>query len=88
MADAVTEAGWFGPRLREMRRARGWTQAHLAGLAGTTQSRIAEYERGKNSPPWSTVVALALALDTGTDAFRRPPAREPELAEEKIRNPD
>lgn len=36
-------------QLRERRKARGWTQAHLAALIGLSQSRLSEIERGAGS---------------------------------------
>lgn len=75
-----TVAGWLGPRLRELRTAKGLSQKTLAAQIGVTQSRIAEWESPTTAgappkgPVWEYVVRCALALDVSLDAFARPPA--------------
>lgn len=60
----------FGARLRALREAAGLTQAELAEQAGMLSSVLARLERGEREPQWSTVLALASALDVSTDAFK------------------
>lgn len=67
--------GQFGLKLREIRDARGLTQAELAELAGLTRVGLAQLEIGRRSPSWETVVALADALAISADYFRKPPKR-------------
>jgi len=47
-----------GELVREARKRAGITQAHLAELAGTTQSAIARLESGRNSPSFEQVERL------------------------------
>jgi transcriptional regulator with XRE-family HTH domain len=67
-AGAVAER--FPDRLRELREAAGLSQGELAARAGISQPRITEYERGRRSPTWESVVRLAMILGVSTDAFR------------------
>lgn len=45
-----------------LRRERGWTQARLAAVAGTSQSAIARYESGAATPSLSTSERIVAAL--------------------------
>ncbi|HEY1191893.1 MAG TPA: helix-turn-helix transcriptional regulator [Gemmata sp.] len=77
-------AGWFGPRLRELRDKAGLTQAALAKAIGMSQARIAEYEGPKAfRPSWETVLRLCFALDIEPQAFMREPV-EKENAESRL----
>lgn len=65
----------LGDRLRELRREKGLTQQQLAEKARVTLSIITKLERGANSDPrWSTVQALADALQCSLDDLRDRPA--------------
>lgn len=58
--------------LKELREARGWTQAQLAEASGVPQQVISAYERGSKSwkhMPLERAIALADAL--GCDDLRR-----------------
>lgn len=58
--------------LRELREARGWTQAQLAEASGVPQQVISAYERGAKDwkhMPLERAIALADAL--GCDDLRR-----------------
>ena len=57
----------FGPRLAELRKARGLTQVQLAEAAGTTQRAISYYENDTGFPPASALIDLARALKVSTD---------------------
>lgn len=57
----------FGPRLAELRKARGLTQVQLAEAAGTTQRAISYYENDTGFPPASALIDLAHALKVSTD---------------------
>lgn len=62
--------------LKEMRRARGWTQAQLADAAGIAQGTYSRIERGESvSSQASTMSALerALSLAPGTLTGEAPP---------------
>jgi transcriptional regulator with XRE-family HTH domain len=55
----------LGPRVREKRKARGFSQEHLAQEAGVTWSAIQRLEAGQvNDPHYSTLLGIARALDT------------------------
>lgn len=61
------EDGWLfaqiADQVAEQRRARGFSQAELAGLCGTTQSAIARLEAGGRPPRIDTLQRLARALE-------------------------
>ncbi|HEY1190054.1 MAG TPA: helix-turn-helix transcriptional regulator [Gemmata sp.] len=71
-------AGWFGPRLRELRKKARLTQKAFADAIGVAQSRIAEYESEATAyrPSWETVLRCCLALDVEPQAFMREPAEK------------
>ena len=52
----------FPMRLKQLREAKGWSQAKLAVLAGVTREYIARLETGKHDPPLSRVEKLATVL--------------------------
>jgi transcriptional regulator with XRE-family HTH domain len=58
--DAVTAV--FAERLREARRAGGWTQEQVAQRAGLDASWIAQFEGGFRAPTLSKFRALVVAL--------------------------
>lgn len=55
-------AALYGARLREARRARGWSLAQLATAAGIGKGTLSEIENGHRNPTLSTLYALANAL--------------------------
>jgi transcriptional regulator with XRE-family HTH domain len=57
------EAAVFGRHLRELRLARGLTQAQVAERCGTMVPVISNLERGVTVPTLSTLLHLAKALD-------------------------
>lgn len=64
------EATGFGARLRELREAKGLTQAQLGERAGMVYQAVAKYERGAAEPTWPIVLRLADALEVGVEQFR------------------
>jgi transcriptional regulator with XRE-family HTH domain len=52
----------FPMRLKQLREAKGWSQARLADEAGVTREYIARLETGRHDPPLSRVEKLANAL--------------------------
>ena len=56
------EAVVFGRHLRELRLARGLTQAQVAERCGTMVPVISNLERGRTVPTLSTLLHLAVAL--------------------------
>lgn len=56
----------FGERVRQIREARGLTQAVLAETIGKTRASITNMEAGRQQPTLSTLVDLARALGVPT----------------------
>jgi transcriptional regulator with XRE-family HTH domain len=57
----------FGARLREARKAAGWTQQALANALSVDASAIARYEIGDNAPTLERAVAIARLLQVSLD---------------------
>lgn len=55
-------AASIGERLRELRKARGWSQQFLADSAGLTNSAISQIEKGYYLPKMDTLETLVRAL--------------------------
>lgn len=50
---------YFGPRLREMRKRKKWTQQELAGYLGVKKSTIGMWENGNREPDFNTLKKVA-----------------------------
>ncbi|MEJ2859567.1 helix-turn-helix transcriptional regulator [Actinomycetospora flava] len=61
--DDARRAHDLGTAVRELRAARGWTQAQLAEAAGMTQSAVARLEAGGTMPTLPVLARLAEAMD-------------------------
>jgi transcriptional regulator with XRE-family HTH domain len=59
----------LGGRLRELREARGLTQAQLAHLLGKSLETISNFERGKTLPSLVTLEQLAGILGVSMQEF-------------------
>lgn len=57
----------LGPRIRELRLRKGWSQEDLAQRVGVRQKQISSYERGVNVPSGEILIALARAFDISLD---------------------
>lgn len=57
----------FAERLRAAREARGLNQAELARKLGSPPSAIAHFEGGRRKPSFTSVRAIAKALDVSAD---------------------
>ena len=53
----------LGARLRELRRARGWTLAEVAGRSGISQSTLSKVENQQMSLTYDNIIRLAEGLD-------------------------
>jgi ribosome-binding protein aMBF1 (putative translation factor) len=53
----------LGAAVRDLRLARGWSQAELASAAGMTQSAVARFEAGGTVPTLPLLGRIAQALD-------------------------
>ena len=61
--DAARLAFELGAGVRELRLARGWSQADLASAAKMTQSAVARFEAGGTVPTLPLLSRIAAALD-------------------------
>ncbi len=61
--EAARLAFELGAAVRELRLARGWSQAELASAAGMTQSAVARFEAGGTVPTLPVLGRIARALD-------------------------
>ncbi len=68
---------WFSGRLKELREAKGLTQAELAELAGLSQRAISHWEQGQREPLWSNILTLCAALGVLPEAFMEAPEDRP-----------
>jgi transcriptional regulator with XRE-family HTH domain len=68
----VGSAGTIGERIREARKAKGWTEAALARELRMTRTTISRSGRGKSEPRRRSLLALARALDRPPEWFRPP----------------
>lgn len=53
----------IGERIREARKAKGWSQSKLGEELGVSQQMVAQYEKGDRTPKKETVEKIADALD-------------------------
>lgn len=61
----------LGDRLRDLRTAAGLSQGALATKSGLLLGRVTHIEQGiSTNPNWSTMLALAVALECSLDKFR------------------
>lgn len=61
--EAARLAFELGTAVRELRLARGWSQAESASAAGMTQSAVARFEAGGTVPTLPVLGRIARALD-------------------------
>ena len=59
--------GRIGERIRQVRKARGWSQDILAKKCGISMSFLGHIERGTRIMSIETFVNICKALDTGAD---------------------
>jgi len=57
----------FGKRLKELRKAKGFTQEVLAEKAGIDEKHLSRIENGKFFPTYQTLNRLMQALETSLD---------------------
>jgi transcriptional regulator with XRE-family HTH domain len=62
--DDAEVAGQLGSSVRTHRRARGWSQAHLAELVELTPNYVGMLERGERVPTVSRLLRIASVLKT------------------------
>jgi transcriptional regulator with XRE-family HTH domain len=57
----------LGNRIKELRKAKDWTQKELAKQLGTSPAQLNKYESSQNTPQLDRIVLLAELLDTTVD---------------------
>ncbi|MCI9020249.1 MAG: helix-turn-helix transcriptional regulator [Eubacterium sp.] len=57
----------IGMRIRQVRKAKGWSQDELAGKCGISMSFLGHIERGSRIMSIETLVRICKALDAGAD---------------------
>lgn len=66
----------LGERVRELRKARGWTLEQAAGQAGLARSTLSKIENGQMSPTYEALKKLAVGLEISVPQLFTPPQRE------------
>ncbi|KIN60993.1 Transcriptional regulator, XRE family [Sulfitobacter noctilucae] len=66
----------LGARVRELRKARGWTLEQAAGQAGLARSTLSKIENGQMSPTYDALKKLAVGLEISVPQLFTPPAAE------------
>jgi len=59
----------LGENVRRLRNERGWSQQELADKVGIIQPAISQIESGNIRPRYTTLLALANALDVSLDTL-------------------
>ena len=65
----------LGERVRELRKARGWTLEQAAGQAGLARSTLSKIENGQMSPTYEALKKLAEGLDISVPQLFTPPSK-------------
>lgn len=74
-ADTATPAPLdLGARVRDLRKARGWTLAQAAGQAGLARSTLSKIENGQMSPTYDALKKLASGLEITVPQLFTPPS--------------
>ena len=61
--------GKMGMRIRQVRKAKGWSQDELAKKCGISMSFLGHIERGSRIMSMETFANICTALDTGADGL-------------------
>ena len=67
----------LGARVRDLRKARGWTLAQAAGQAGLARSTLSKIENGQMSPTYDALKKLASGLEITVPQLFTPPSSGP-----------
>ncbi|MEM9795258.1 MAG: XRE family transcriptional regulator [Pseudomonadota bacterium] len=65
----------LGPRVREIRKSRGWTLEQAAQQAGLARSTLSKIENGQMSPTFEALKKLATGLEIGVPQLFTPPTK-------------
>ena len=74
--DETAEPLNLGERVRELRKARGWTLEQAASQAGLARSTLSKIENGQMSPTYDALKKLAVGLEISIPQLFTPPQRE------------
>ncbi len=66
----------LGDRVRELRKARGWTLEQAAGQAGLARSTLSKIENGQMSPTYEALKKLATGLEISVPQLFTAPRRQ------------
>ncbi len=66
----------LGERVRELRKARGWTLEQAAQQAGLARSTLSKIENGQMSPTYDALKKLAVGLEISVPQLFTPPSRD------------
>lgn len=83
MTTPIRTTGQLGPVLRNLRKARGWSQAELGRRVGLSQERISAIENRPEKVNLDTLLTLAMALDAEWSIGARPTTANPPDAGEQ-----
>lgn len=59
----------LGPRIAELRKKKGWTQAELAKMTKLSEGYIAAIEEGRVQPKIKTLAIIARCLEVSVDSL-------------------
>lgn len=65
----------LGPRVRELRKAKGWTLEQAASQAGLARSTLSKIENGQMSPTYEALKKLAQGMDISVPQLFTPPSK-------------
>ena len=74
-AEGIAEPLNLGARVRELRKARGWTLEQAAVQAGLARSTLSKIENGQMSPTYEALKKLAEGLAISVPQLFTPPSR-------------
>jgi len=74
--DAEAQPLDLGVRVRELRKAQGWTLEQAATQAGLARSTLSKIENGQMSPTYDALKKLAVGLQISVPQLFTPPQRE------------
>lgn len=66
----------IGQNVRKLRKARSWTQEHLAQAVNVTARTVQRIESGEYPPSADTLLGLASALEVDVEVLRRTPEEQ------------
>lgn len=74
----------LGERVRELRKAQGWTLEQAASRAGLARSTLSKIENGQMSPTYEALKKLAVGLEISIPQLFTPPVKDQVLGRRDI----